>query len=390
MSLKNLLLLFTITWLMACESVPEQAKNQDSDQKTVQKSEVKNASTKTSAGRTLAKYEPADGKVILFVGQEMEALGGLEEFKDGYLDHFKRPAGWTTYTNLTPGENSFGFINKGLDGIWSTADWGDSKSNMSLQVKDKDYENMAVAIGLSLVGHTKQIAKGERDDLIIKMGNYLKSLAPRPVFLRIGYEFDGHSWNHYDLKSHKASFRRIKDKLDSLQVTNVAYVWQSTGWVSDQDLLEEWYPGDEYVDWCGYSFFSRWKEQEMIEFARKKGKPVFIAEASPLISDHMTKFDGNTKETILSKPAQAQEAWDKWFTPFFKTINENPDVVKAISYINCHWKNQKMWKDNPSFKRIDARLQTNKMITEKWKQEIGRSKYIHSSATLYADLQEHK
>lgn len=388
--MKNLLWLWAMVCLLACEVVNEQTNNETTEPNNGQKTEAKEASKTTAKQRKLAKYEPADGKVILFIGQEMEALGGLEKFNDGYLNHFKRPAGWTTYTNLTPGENSFGFINQGLDGIWSTADWGDSQSNLSLQIKNANYENMALAIGLSLVGHTKQIAKGERDELIVKMGNYLKSLAPRPVFLRIGYEFDGHSWNHYDLKSHKASFRRIKDKLDSLQVTNVAYVWQSTGWVSDQYMLEEWYPGDDYVDWCAYSFFSRWKEQEMIEFARKKGKPVFIAEASPLISDHMTKFDGTTKETVLAKPAQAQEAWDKWFTPFFKTIDDHPTIVKAISYINCNWKAQKMWKDNPSFKRIDARLQTNQDISKKWKKEIGQSKYIHSSATLYTDLKTHQ
>ncbi len=32
-----------------------------------------------------AKFEPEDGKCILFVGQELAAIGGLEEFNDGYL-----------------------------------------------------------------------------------------------------------------------------------------------------------------------------------------------------------------------------------------------------------------------------------------------------------------
>jgi hypothetical protein len=37
-----------------------------------------------------------------------------------------------------------------------------------------------------------------------------------------------------------------------MDVKNVAYIWQSTGWVTSLDLLEYWYPGDEYVDWCAY------------------------------------------------------------------------------------------------------------------------------------------
>ena len=106
----------------------------------------------------------------------------------------------------------------------------------------------------------------------------------------------------------------------------------------DQDELESWYPGDEYVDWCGYSFFSRFDEVQMIDFARKKGKPVFIAEASPTISTTSVKVDGKTKETVLSNPDHAREAWIKWFVPFFQTIEENEDVIKAVSYINCHWK----------------------------------------------------
>ena len=341
-------------------------------------------------GRTFAKFEPANGKVILFVGQELDAIGGLDDYNEGYLDHFQAPGGWTSYTNLAPGDTAFGHVNKGLDGVWTTDNWGDHVSNMSWQLEDPDFRNMALAIGLSLVNHEHAVAGGERDDLVVRLGEFLKGLAPRPVFLRIGYEFDGYLWNHYNREAYLTAFRKIKDKYDSIGVTNVAYVWQSTGWVSDQFMLEEWYPGDKYVDWCAFSFFSRWKEQEMIAFARKKGKPVFIAEASPTISNFTCKFDGNTKETILSNPVQAQEAWERWFVPFFKTIHDHPDVVKAVSYINCNWRAQEMWKTNPTFRRVDARLQTSHTIAERWKKETSKEKYLHASPTLFDDLTQHK
>ncbi len=336
--------------------------------------------------RPKAKFEPADGKVILFVGQELNAIGGLDNYDDGYMDHYPTPAGFTMYTNLSPGDTSFNHVNKGLDGIWSTDDWGDNVSNMSLQLASPNFEFMALAIGLSMVNHEKAVAAGERDSLILKLGQFLKDLAPRPVFLRIGYEFDGHGWNHYDRESYILAYRRIKDKLDSMEASNIAYVWQSTGWVTTPKLLEEWYPGDEYVDWCAFSFFARWREQEMIDFARKKGKPVFIAEATPTISDHMIKFDGSTKETILSNQEQAEEAWEDWFVPFFKTIEDNPDVVKAISYINCNWRSHIMWKSNPTFRYIDARLHTSPFIDEKWREKVLKERYIHSSPSLYRDL----
>lgn len=344
--------------------------------------------TDVKPSRPLAKFEPEDGKVLLFVGQELEAIGGLEEYSDGYLNHFDKPAGWTAYTGIAAGDSSFGYTYQGLEGIFETNNWGDANSNMSMQVESESYSNMALAIGMWMVNHEQEIAEGVWDENIEKLGEFLKSLAPRPVFLRTGYEFDGHAWNHYNKEWHIKAYKHVKDKLDAMGVDNVAYVWQSTGWVSTPDLLEEWYPGDEYVDWCAFSFFDRWREQQMIEFARKKGKPVFIAEASPTVSDHMSKFTGDTKHTVLSDADQAQEAWDKWFVPFFNTIDENPDVVKAVSYINCYWLSHEMWKENPTFKRIDARLQTSASISEKWKQRISDPKYIHSSETLYQDLNQ--
>ena len=281
--------------------------------------------------RPLAKFEPPHGEVILFVGQELDAIGGLEEYNDGYMDHFPAPGGFTMYTSMSPGNEMFGQINKGLDGVFTTDNWGDGDSNMSLQIADPDFEHMALAIGLWMVDQEDLVAAGEHDELIDRLGEFLLSLGDRPVFLRIGYEFDGHSWNRYEIEPFKAAYRRIKDKLDAQGVTNVAYVWQSTGWVSTFEHLEEWYPGDEYVDWCGFSFFARWQEQQMIEFARMKGKPVFIAEATPTISDHTIKFDGDTKTTILSNPEQAEEAWERWFVPFSKPSTITPMWLKRLA-----------------------------------------------------------
>ena len=81
---------------------------------------------------------------------------------------------------------------------------------MSLQVADEDFQNMALAIGLELVNHEGEIARGELDSLVRALGTWIKSLGQRPVFLRIGYEFAG-SWNHYNQEEYIAAYRRIKD-----------------------------------------------------------------------------------------------------------------------------------------------------------------------------------
>ncbi len=355
--------------LLACQKPSEEKNNETVIEESI-------------PSRPLAKFEPKDG-VLLFVGQELEAVGGLEKYNDGYLDHFDRPAGWTTYSNINPGENSFGRTQEGLDGLWETHDWGDNDYNAILQHNDPDYKNMALAIGLQFVHHEEKVADGTHDAYIDKLGDFLISLGKRPVFLRIAYEFDGDPWNHYDRKSTIKAYRRIVDRLRAKGVNNTAYVWQSVGFISGQEQLEGWYPGDDYVDWCGVSFFNRWKEIEMFEFARKKGKPVFIAEASPTISDYFGKLYGVTKETQLGNPVQAQEAWEKWFVPFFDTIDENDDVVKAVHYINCHWDSHPMWFQNPTFSKIDARLHLSDSISKRWRERTGTSKFIKSSPELY-------
>lgn len=60
--------------------------------------------------------EPEDGKCLVFIGQDMEAIGGIEG-KEGYVNFFGTPAGITIYTNIRPGDVSYGYTYQGLDGL---------------------------------------------------------------------------------------------------------------------------------------------------------------------------------------------------------------------------------------------------------------------------------
>jgi beta-mannanase len=40
-------------------------------------------------------------------------------------------------------------------------------------------------------------------------------------------------------------------------VNNVAYVWQSKGAGATRKELDDFYPGDDYVDWVAFSFCKR-------------------------------------------------------------------------------------------------------------------------------------
>ncbi|MBA7533572.1 Beta-1,3-xylanase XYL4 [subsurface metagenome] len=259
---------------------------------------------------------------------------------------------------------------------------------MQLQIEDEDFKYSALAIGLQFVNNDSATAAGVHDSLIIGLGNWINGLGKRPVFLRIGYEFDAPDWNFYKEYHFKNAFRRIRDMYDSMQIENIAYVWHSKGWGTSIDELAEWYPGDEYVDWCAYTHFG-WGVggKTMIDFAREHNKPLFIAEATPQIFDGDTTI---TQDCFLDNPEQAKKAWNEWFIPFFKVIEDNPDVVKAISYINVDWPAQPMWEANPFFMHVDSRLHLDSQIKANWIKKTSKREYLKASPELFDHLWETK
>jgi hypothetical protein len=230
-----------------------------------------------------------------------------------------------------------------------------------------------------MVDHEKKVGSGAHDHLIRELGQWIKSIN-RPVFLRIGYEFDGWDWNHYKKKHYLKAWERIHSIFMEMQIDNVAFVWQSKGTGSDQDMLAAWYPGDELVDWCGYSYFGQ-PDEEMIIFARKHKKPVFIAEATPVRELQNLFFDTDLKKETLEKVI-----WEQWFVTFFKTLEENSDVIKAFSYINTDWSSQGMWINNPVFQQVDSRIQVSEFVSQKWKEEMEKSRYLKASPELWNRL----
>jgi hypothetical protein len=85
---------------------------------------------------------------------------------------------------------------------------------------------------------------------------------------------------------------------------------------------------DEYVDWMGLSYFARGRLRqpplELLTFARKRGKPVMIAEATPQrykTSALTFSYDGaNPMEKT------ADEIWSDFW------LNASPDLFEILGY----------------------------------------------------------
>lgn len=326
-----------------------------------------------------ARLLPPHGKTLMIVGQDVAAIAE-------YVEHvWPSPAGVTTYTSLSE-TTQRGPL---LEGLTSTANHGAGDVNASLLAAR--YPHAVLAVGLYMVDHTgsnlDHIANGTHDAAIDKLANFLKSLQ-RPVFLRVGYEFDG-IWNHYDPEKYKRAFRHLANRMRPGN-SQLAFVWQSATYGEGRYRnlpLDSWYPGDDVVDWFGSSYFKFASEphQEMLRMARKHGKPLLIAEASPQGYD-LTRLRFSNMGGSFSNRTEEQ-IWQTWFEPFFAFINDNQDVIRAVAYINTNWDAQPLWAAEAGNGCWgDSRVQANALVLEKWRTELERAKWLHGTPLLFDQL----
>ncbi|MFI7349266.1 hypothetical protein ACIBSR_23825 [Streptomyces sp. NPDC049936] len=293
----------------------------------------------------------------------------------------------TLYTNLVLGGSP-----EALAGMTGPADWGAGTVDFARTMRE--YPNATVAVGLYLSdatsGCTNQPLRAiiGRDDADVTAGNpnlvtryrakvdemidRFKSY-DRDILLRIGYEFDG-PWNCYNSEFYKDAFRYIKGRVDALGATRVATVWQSAAWpvnthpdhpewnyvVTDPGHLDDWYPGDQYVDWVGLSSFynsrsvrTQWGcgtydtdpvglQDRLLDFARAHGKPAMVSEAAP----QGARTGAGTTSCIFRNspaPSSGQAIWDGWHAGYFDWVERNKDVIRAAAYINTNWDAQTQW-----------------------------------------------
>lgn len=166
------------------------------------------------------------------------------------------------------------------------------------------------------------IAQGLRDEGIIQ---YLKAVETldMPVYLRIGFEFNG-EWNGYaDAEVYVRAFQRIVDLMRAEKIGNIATVWCMNPDGNRKDFMS-YYPGDDYVDWWALDVFriaSTWDDitLDFLAEAENRQKPVMLTECTP--------YEYNTgKRGVV----------DGWFMHYFRFIQENP-VIKGVCYINRNW-----------------------------------------------------
>ncbi len=305
-----------------------------------------------------SKFVPPEGKTLLIMGQTWEAV-------DAYTTRFADqplPGGWSAYWGVSSTDGlATPFVNE----------HGDTHHHQGLVDR---FPNAVLQSALWMVGTwdvAQKTAAGDYDEVIRTFSTWAKGVE-RPIYLRIGYEFDG-PHNELEPRDYVAAYRRIVAITRNEGVENVAFVWHSYGSPTYKGYpLSAWYPGDDYVDWVGISLFGHLYATELnaeanavFEFAQTHKKPVMIAETSPV-------------HGIVSAN---EHVWDDWFANLFSlTYRKN---VKAISFITSDWSNYPLatalgWRD--------ARLQNNALVSEAWFAETSKERYLKASPSLFQQL----
>ncbi len=347
---------------------------------------------------------PEEPARLFIIGQDLDSIRGYMASSCCAM-----PDGTTAYLDLyellsEPDDYGGLGIDRNGKPTGEESEWGAGAVNAYMTAMEFDVN--ALAIGLSITenehpGGLSRLADGKHDDEIRQLGRFIRKTG-RITYLRIGYEFDG-AWNqgyqHREL--YVAAYRRIVDTLRADRVPGVRFVWQGSAAAVDEVIdgghenILDWYPGDDYVDWVGLSWFMNPDEtrsvpgyrgatprelsDELVQLARERGKPVMIAEAAPQAYDlnqrttahHSPIWDGPSGSQQRSLSSDA--IWDTWFQPMFDYMDDNADVIRALAYINCHWDSQPKW--GPPYASGfwgDTRLETNPDIAGRFNAAIQR------------------
>lgn len=212
-----------------------------------------------------------------------------------------------------------------------------------------------------------ELTSGKYDTHIQKYGEAIAAFG-KPVILRFAHEFNG-DWYPWSILEDKVvptatyvdAFRYVNKKIKEAGGTNAYWVWAPNvvNGAKNPQRLEDYYPGDNYVDMIGmdgYNFgksqsWSRWQSfsevfEDLYTWTQKNhpDKPVFISEMG-------------TSSTGGDKAA--------WIKDMFVQLAQNFPKIKAIVWFNINKETDWRFTETPnSINAFKDGLNNQRVLTD--------------------------
>lgn len=261
--------------------------------------------------RTTALYEPADGKAYIGVAVNLANLAAFNQAA-GIMSH---PAIYNSFT--------------GKDG------------NFQVQFdRLKNNPELTPMITWNVTFANNVVTNGSKDAYIQAAADSARAYG-KPVFIRLNWEMNGFWSPNYDRSGgvsptqYIAAWRYIHTIFQQT-APNVAFVWAPNGGLPKSDALgvpklplSNWYPGDSYTDWIGFSAYPEYSTPAstvltkpeglnyIADYAASRNKPLVLAEWA---------------RGTLTQPYSADTSVP--FDLVFSWAEAHPDTVKGLVYFD--------------------------------------------------------
>ena len=270
------------------------------------------------------------------------------------------------------------------------------------ELKKANENKQAVEFALNLPNQGNDISRVINDTSYINTAaNLLREYPNVKFFVRFAAEFD--IWEtRADAESYKKAFRKVSDIIH-YNVPNAAMVF-SPNMVSSWDVnVEDYYPGDEYVDWVGMSLYmmkyfqgikNRDEDSKYLEVVFETGDS-----ATPVLcAKKLVELYGDRKPIMFSEGGESHyvrtthEDSTGWALNRLKqTYTYLPMVypqVKMMMYFDTVMSaeiNDYSLKSNNEMRNLFMQLTSDDIFIKKTAAKEGIVSYKELSDTIYSD-----
>lgn len=354
--------IFIICTLLVCQETPVRADVAPQ----LEKAAIKPAFTKSGfKWPTLAKYEPPGSESVYHgaslpdTWSETGLSRRLQNFQDASGKSLATLTGFASiYNNGRLGSPRQEFATQ-----MSRVKRMGAVSLIKFSTQDYAYNQTKRAAAL------KQISQSVFDAYFEEFADTVKEFGS-PLFISIDHEMNG-NWYPYSeaypggentAADYVEMWRHIVNLFRRRGAHNVAWVWSPS--VTDVGAVPaaKYYPGDDYVDWVGVSFYSsnRPTALDSLYRAYSQRKPFFITEWAT--APEKSRFNPQYPGDVL------------WIDQFFQALETRYRRVKAISWFE--WSGQ----DG------NYLLQRNPLQMQAYARHIQKPRYIGNADGLIGSV----